>query len=262
MIEVNWSLIKSWSKTESITAIYMSNKSGSWKQSASTQIYINLVHPLLILYSIYTCAKEFNTTNQRMKSLNTPGPNICLANISNLTGSHIFFLPLLSRRVEGRNLAGNDSTHHPLLAALRIWVTYFESKLWCSWTDKYHILEAKQHCPKQRRGPAVQTGILILICGIAIHTKARHWGLVKHGTSQAQLLPILFECNMTEATRMSKRKWWISEIRQISIASRQEAKGRTKGRVVGKYWQQVNGNFQLGLESNEETETVWFHRFL
>lgn len=53
MIEVNWSLIKSWSKTESITAIYMSNKSGSWKQSTSTQIYINLVHPLLS-YTVFT----------------------------------------------------------------------------------------------------------------------------------------------------------------------------------------------------------------
>lgn len=58
----------------------------------------------------------------------------------------------------------------------------------------------------------------------------------------------VFKCSITEATLVSKRKRQISEIRQISIALWQEkktiiAKGRIKGHLEDKYWQQVRGNW-------------------
>lgn len=160
MIEVNWSWIKSWSKIESITAIYMSNKSGSWKQSTSSQIYINLVRPLLILYSIYTCAKEFNTTNQRVESLNTPD----LAFVWQ-TSQEAMCLPPPPSCLEGLKEEIWPEVTLPIILsfrALRIWVTYFWVQtlmLVNTNATKYHILEAKQHCPKQLRCPAVQTGV-------------------------------------------------------------------------------------------------------
>lgn len=86
------------------------------------------------------------------------------------------------------------------------------------------FLKVKQHCPKQRRSPAAQTGVffcffvflfLILIRGIAIHTKKEKSTTaesVKRDASHAQLLPILCSSHITEATLVSKR----NKIRQIS----------------------------------------------
>lgn len=73
-------------------------------------MYINLVRPPLILYSIYTCAKKVNTTNHRMKSLDKHRPRICLAN-PNKKVSAAPPRPV-SKRVKGRILARNASTHH------------------------------------------------------------------------------------------------------------------------------------------------------
>lgn len=56
---------KTWSKTETVTAIlHVHEPVGLLKTESDSQIY-NLVHHLLNLYSIYTCAKENNTANQK-----------------------------------------------------------------------------------------------------------------------------------------------------------------------------------------------------
>lgn len=66
----------------------------------------------LILYNIYTCAKEFNTINQRVKSVK-PHTSVCLANISKLTGSHVISSPVFSWRMR-KEIWPGLTTHHPL----------------------------------------------------------------------------------------------------------------------------------------------------
>lgn len=206
MTEVNRSAIKSWSQIES-TAIYKSNKSGSWKQSTPSQMYINLVHPPLIIYIIYTCAKEMNTTNQWVKSLNTP--DFVWQRLKPHTGSQpSSFLSRLSQRVEERNQAGNDSTRHPLpcLELKRIGLTYFDSKLCCFWTEKkkhkHHILEGKQHCPKQHRCPAVKAGFNTDLWYCYSYQSVTQKVAI---SSTISVNPVL-ECNINEATLVSKKK--------------------------------------------------------
>lgn len=91
-------------KTQSITAIYMSIKLGSWKQSTSTMFVT------LILYSIYTCAKNWI---QRTKGWNL----YHIWYLFCISQEAIFFLPFssLSSSTEGRILARNDPSHDPLL---------------------------------------------------------------------------------------------------------------------------------------------------
>lgn len=155
--------MRGWSKTESITAIYMSNKSGSWKQSPSdSQIYINLVHPVDPIQYLHMC-KGIQYNKWKVKSLNTPD----LAFVWQ-TGQEAKGLPPPPswgwRKKSGQKWLYPSSSAQSLEDK-----TYFESKLWCSWTEshKYHILEAKQ-----RGCPAVQTGVLTLIYGMAVHNKA------------------------------------------------------------------------------------------
>lgn len=143
---------------------------------------------------------EYNKSKVKLSWYHRPG--VCLANLRGSQGPPSSIL--LSRRVGGRNLARNDyPSSSVLLLALRIWVTYSESKHCCSCTErqKYHILEAKQHCPKQHRCPVKKTGVLILICGIAIHTKAPCWKTLKNsGTTSANFV---FECNVDKIKKKS-----------------------------------------------------------
>lgn len=103
MIEVNWCCFKSLSKIESITAIYMSNK---FRLLKTEHIQSNIHQPLFIpcwSYTVFThVQRNLIQENQRVKSLNTPRPSICLANVSNFTGSRLSssFLPSLERLKE------------------------------------------------------------------------------------------------------------------------------------------------------------------
>lgn len=186
----------------------MSNKSGSWKQSTSSPMYINLWSflsfpppPIDPVQYLHMCKRiEYNKSK---------GWNLLMPQTENLFGKclkphrkpTVFLLPTplspppLSRKVELRNLSGNDSTHHPLLCLERRgygWPT-FESKLCCSWNRK-------PQKPNIARSSTGALQVLILICGIAIHTEAPRWvsetRCVVSSTTSANSV---FECNINEA---------------------------------------------------------------
>lgn len=145
--------IKSWRKKkikiESITAIYTSNKKKSRALENRARPLKNVHKPCSSpcwSYTVFTHVQR--NWKEQIKGWKTLPLRTCFffclfgKCLKNLTGSQVSSssppLPsslLLSRGV-GRNLAGNYSTHHPLLRALRIWVTYFEAKLCCSCTGK------------------------------------------------------------------------------------------------------------------------------
>lgn len=88
MIEVNWSLIKSWSKTESITAIYMSNTSWLSKtEHVRSHIHQPCSSPVDPIQYLHMCKGIFHTTTQKGETSETAQTlSICLAN---LTGSRV-----------------------------------------------------------------------------------------------------------------------------------------------------------------------------
>lgn len=75
-------------------------------------------------------------------------------------------------------------------------------------------------------------------------------------TSSTTSANSVFECSVNEATLVSKRKWWIAEIRQILIMTGKSitAKGRFEGHLVDKCWQQVKENliFRQSLRATKE----------
>lgn len=116
---------------------------------------------------------------------------------------------------------------------------------------KYHILEAEQHCPKQRRCPAAQRSCLILIQGTDNQSKERRCIQSKTAANY------VFGFNINEATLVSKgnkadlnhiitgysktNRWELKAISQIDIS---------------------NNSKRIYFPPQFEGRTVWFHRFL
>lgn len=225
MIEVNQSWIKSWSKIESITAIYMSTKSGSSKQSTSSQIYISMFIPCWS-YTVFTHVQR-NLIHQ------IKGWKLLIPQTEHLFGKRlkphrkpgVFLLPSCLEGY-GRSMAGND---YPSSSASSSEDTgdLLDSKLWCSRTEshKHHILESKATLSKAAS----------MSCSADRHFNTDLWYCYSYRSATVRVSETwrisstasansVFECNITEATQVLKRKWWISEIRQMSITSWQEVK--------------------------------------
>lgn len=173
--------------------------------------------------------KELSTTNgERVKSLNTPEVAFVWQKKEKLTGSQVLSFLLFSRRVEGRNLAGNDSTHHPLLCLeLRGYGWPTLSPNFAAHVQKSrNILEVKQHCPKaeQQHVPRKKTFDSSSFVKYWFQWYCcSYWCMKRCATSTTTSANSVFECNISEATRVSKKN---RKRRQNLIMTGNQAKGR------------------------------------
>lgn len=233
MIGVNSSWIKSWREKKLNPSQQFTNESGSWKQSTSSQIYINLVHPVYPIHYLHMC--KGTEINQKGEICWYHRANIFM---SNLTGSQE--KKNLDQSKEKEKRVKRKISHRKwLYPSCSVLLTYFVSKtfVWSTYGKATNTTFVRQ-CnivPKQHRCPVVKDTLfsiflLILIHGIAIHIQAPRWSQWNVVRLEHNLCS---ESDIDEATLVSTtRKSSESEIRQISITSWQEIKAFTAtGRI-------------------------------